>query len=60
MIFDLNWFHVAAWTGHSKMFYYQSSLLPQAQEPASKLMRLEADPDLEKVRLSDYYKAAKA
>lgn len=42
------------------MFYYQSSLSPQAQETASKLMRLEADPDHEKVRLSNDYKTAKA
>lgn len=38
-------------TGHSKLFNYPSSLLPQAPEPASKLMGLEADPELEKVCL---------
>lgn len=39
------------WTGHSKLFNYPSSLLPQAPEPPSKQMRLEADPELEKVCL---------
>lgn len=48
---SLDWYCVTSWTGHSKLFNYQSSLLPQAPETASKLMRLEADPELEKVGL---------
>lgn len=39
------------WIGHSKLFNYPSSLLPQAPEPASKQMHWEADPELEKVCL---------
>lgn len=48
---SLDWYCVTSWIGHSKLFNYPSSPLPQAPEAACKLMLLEADPELEKVCL---------
>lgn len=45
------WCCVTFCTGHSKLYNYPSSFLPQAPEEVSKQMSLEADPEPEKVRL---------
>lgn len=52
----MDWYCVTYRTGHCKLFNYPSSFLPQAPEAASKLMGLEADPELEKVCLCHGWK----